>query len=198
MMTNVTNDKKAEQKRGFKEGSQQFELLRARWPKAFSVKAQGVRPLASGAQQALAEALGWTPYYAHGVLAAWKTRQAYCQAILHYPMRINLDGSVSDEDVSDSGALWRRRVSTRRLRGGRKRRNSGDCAWSLVKALNAKHQNPRRRGSPVQVPHPPRRPIRPKHASSSSGRPRWKRRSSVGSRAERKRRKFWKPSLRRR
>jgi len=46
-------NKKADQRRGFKEGAQQFELLRAKWPRAFPVKPHEVRPLTNGAQQAL-------------------------------------------------------------------------------------------------------------------------------------------------
>ena len=46
-------NKKAEQRRGFKEGAQQFELLRAKWPRAFPAKSHEVRPLTNGAQQAL-------------------------------------------------------------------------------------------------------------------------------------------------
>jgi sRNA-binding protein len=97
----TTNDKKAEQRRGFKEGSKQFELLHARWPKAFPAKSHEIRPLTNDAQQALAEAFSWNPYYTRGVLAAWKTRQVYSRAILRYSIRINLDGSASDEDVGD-------------------------------------------------------------------------------------------------
>jgi sRNA-binding protein len=95
-------NKKADQRRGFKEGAQQFELLRARWPRAFPVKPHEVRPLTNGAQQALVEAFGWSLDYARGVLAMWKTQPAYCRAILFYTKRINLDGSASGEEVGDT------------------------------------------------------------------------------------------------
>jgi len=107
---NVTN-KKAEQKRGFKEGAQQFELLRAKWPKAFPVKSHEIRPLTNRAQQALVEAFGWTPDYARGVLAVWKTQPIYCKSILCYSTRINLDGSASTEDIGDAA----RAMATQRL-----------------------------------------------------------------------------------
>ena len=100
-MTTDDPNKKAERARGFKDGFQHFELLRAKWPKAFPLKSHEIRPLTNGAQQALIEEFGWSPGYAKGVLAAWKIRLAYCQAILRYPTRINLDGSASDEEVSD-------------------------------------------------------------------------------------------------
>jgi hypothetical protein len=38
-----------ETKRGYKEAPWQFEVLRAKWPKAFPAKPRDVRPLASGA-----------------------------------------------------------------------------------------------------------------------------------------------------
>ena len=98
--TKVTN-KKAEQRRGFKEGARQFELLRAKWPKAFPAKSHEIRPLTNGAQHALVEAFGWTPDYAKGVLAVWKTQPIYCKAILCYSTRINLDGSASAEEIGD-------------------------------------------------------------------------------------------------
>jgi hypothetical protein len=36
------------------------------------------------------------------VLAVWKLRPAYCNAILRYPTRINLDGSPSDDKIDDT------------------------------------------------------------------------------------------------
>ncbi len=103
MTTDAANmpNKKAEKTRGFKEGFGRFELLRAKWPKAFPQRSQDVRPLTNHARQALAEEFGWSPGYAQGVLVAWTMRYAYCQAILRYPTRINLDGSASDEEVGD-------------------------------------------------------------------------------------------------
>lgn len=100
-MTTDDPNKKAERARGFKDGFQHFELLRAKWPKAFPLKSHEIRPLTNSAQQALIDEFGWRPGYARGVLAAWKIRLAYCQAILRYPTRINLDGSASHEEVSD-------------------------------------------------------------------------------------------------
>ena len=34
-------------------------------------------------------------------MAAWKKRSAYCRAVLNYPTRIALDGSLTDEIVDD-------------------------------------------------------------------------------------------------
>ncbi len=96
-----TNNK-AEQKRGYKEASRQFEFLRARWPQAFPAVAHEIRPLASQAKQALVEAFGWSPAYARAVLTAWKVQPTYCRAVLSYTTRIHLDGSPSDEEISDT------------------------------------------------------------------------------------------------
>ncbi len=98
---NIPN-KKAERARGFKDGFQKFELLRAKWPKAFPLKSHEIRLLANSASQGLIDEFGWSVGYATGVLAAWKMRYSYCQAILRYPTRINLDGSASNEEVNDN------------------------------------------------------------------------------------------------
>ena len=69
---NMTTNK-SEKKRGYEEGGQKIELLRAKWPKAFPAKSHEVRPLTNGAQQAMVEEFGWSPDYARradGVEAA--------------------------------------------------------------------------------------------------------------------------------
>jgi sRNA-binding protein len=60
-----------------------------------------VRPLASGAVRVVMETLSWSHPYTRGVLMTWKLRAAYCRAVLAYPQRVNLDGSVSGEEVDD-------------------------------------------------------------------------------------------------
>ena len=49
----------------------------------------------------VATALGWSNGYTRGVFRVWKSRNAYCRAVLCYSVRINLDGSPSDEPVND-------------------------------------------------------------------------------------------------
>ncbi len=97
----MTPNKKSEQKRGYKEASKQFDLLRTKWPKAFPAKSHEVRPLASGAVTKLVDAFGWSHPYARAVLRTWKMREAYCRAVLCYPQRINLDGSATGEEVDE-------------------------------------------------------------------------------------------------
>jgi sRNA-binding protein len=122
----MTTSSKAEKKRGYQEGAQKFELLRAKWPKAFPAKPHEVRPLAGGATKALVEAFGWSLPYARAVLMVWKLRPAYCQAVLRYTHRINLDGSASDEEIDDvARAMAKERlekIAARRAKGAGKSR----------------------------------------------------------------------------
>jgi sRNA-binding protein len=60
-----------------------------------------VRPLASGVARVMMETFSWSYPYTRGVLRTWKLRAAYCKAVLAYSQRINLDGSVSAEEVDD-------------------------------------------------------------------------------------------------
>src|SRR5271165_1381263 len=101
--------KKDEWRRGAKDARQAFELLRARWPKAFPAKSHEVRPLAS-AVPAIVEALGWSPQYAKGVLSVWKGREAYCRAVLAYPQRIDLNGSPTEDIDDEARALAKGRL----------------------------------------------------------------------------------------
>jgi len=101
---------KSDWKRGAAESREQIEVLRARWPKAFPLRAHEVRPLAN-AVPAIAEAFGWSNAYARGVLNPWVLREAYCRAVMRYPMRVNLDGSESELTVDDEA----RAMATSRL-----------------------------------------------------------------------------------
>ena len=91
---------KSDWKRGAQNSWQAFDLLRARWPKAFPAKPYEVRPLVNVTAE-LQEAFGWSPGYAKGVLGVWKAREAYCRAVLAYPDRVGLDGSPTEAIVDD-------------------------------------------------------------------------------------------------
>jgi sRNA-binding protein len=93
--------RKIERKRGLKESREQIKILQDRWPEGFPTQAAKVRPLASGTAKTIAEALGRSLPYAAAVLMVWKSRTAYCTAVLRYPTRINLDGSPSTEEVDE-------------------------------------------------------------------------------------------------
>ncbi len=91
---------KSDWKRGAQDSWQAFDLLRARWPKAFPAKSHEVRPLVNVTAE-MQEAFGWSPAYAKGVLSVWKAREAYCRAVLAYPNRVGLDGSPTEAIVDD-------------------------------------------------------------------------------------------------
>ncbi len=141
-----TTTNKSEKKRGYEEGGQKIELLRAKWPKAFPAKSHEVRPLTNGAQQAMVEEFGWSPDYARAVLTVWKLRPAYCKAILRYPTRINLDGSASGEEIDDAA----RATATKRLEETAARQ-----ARKLAKLAEAEQQRLRaaaKEGAQAQAP----------------------------------------------
>ncbi len=91
---------KAERLRGLSEGRTQIEVLKAKWPAIFNDQ-KNIKPLASSVLPQVAAALGWSPAYARGVFQVWKSRSPYCRAILCYSVRVNLDGSQSEEIVDD-------------------------------------------------------------------------------------------------
>lgn len=82
--------------RGTKESAKQFAILREKWPVAFPVKDQNIRPLAIGAAHEIAGTMGWSIPYTLGVLARWKMTPVYCRAVLCYEQRITLDGMPAE------------------------------------------------------------------------------------------------------
>jgi len=85
-----------ERQRGAKEAHQQLAVLREKWPLAFPVLRQDVRPLAMGAVGQIAEAMGWSVPYTIGVLTYWKMAPVYCQAVLAHDQRVTLDGAPAE------------------------------------------------------------------------------------------------------
>jgi sRNA-binding protein len=91
-----------ERQRGIKEAGQQLGVLRERWPLAFPVQAQDVRPLAPGIAGQIAAAMGWPLPYTLSVLRHWKMAAVYCRAVLAHDQRIALDGAPAE--AVDPGA----------------------------------------------------------------------------------------------
>ena len=85
-----------ERDRGTKEAPQQLVVLREKWPLAFPVTDQDVRPLAIGAASEIATAMGWSLPYTLGVLGRWKMASVYCHAVLCHDQRITLDGAPAE------------------------------------------------------------------------------------------------------
>jgi ProQ/FINO family len=115
---------KIERDRGRKEAGQQLEVLRERWPLAFPVQAQDVRPLAMGVANQIAETMGWSLSYSVGVLTYWKMSAVYCRAVLAHDQRITLDGMPVE--AVDEGA---KDLATKQLiRLGLRERREADLA----------------------------------------------------------------------
>ena len=91
----------AEFLRGLREARTKIAELQERWPAAFPQKGHTVRPLVSGAAAEISHAAGWPCEYTRGVLSVWKRRDGYCQAVLRYERRYDLDGKETSEAVDD-------------------------------------------------------------------------------------------------
>jgi sRNA-binding protein len=92
----MTSPYRIERERGTKESPQQFAVLQEKWPLAFPVKDQDVRPLAIGATGEIAATMGWSLPYTLGVLGRWKMAAVYCQAVLSHDQRMALDGAPAE------------------------------------------------------------------------------------------------------
>jgi sRNA-binding protein len=85
-----------ERERGSQEHSHQLHALREKWPLAFPVRDQDVRPLSLNVARQIAATMGWSAPYTHGVLKPWKQTASYCRAVLCYDQRITLDGAPAE------------------------------------------------------------------------------------------------------
>jgi sRNA-binding protein len=107
-----------ERDRGRKEAGQQLGVLRERWPLAFPIQAQDVRPLAMGVANQI-ETMGWSLSYSVGVLTYWKMSATYCRAVLDHDQRITLDGTpveAVDEGAKDLATKQLIRLTLRERR----------------------------------------------------------------------------------
>jgi sRNA-binding protein len=89
--------------RGINEQRAAIADLQRRWPKAFPADARDVRPLAGTSIPLIAAELGWSLAYTKGVLSVWKQRRAYCNAVLQYDLRRDLDGAATGAVVGEAG-----------------------------------------------------------------------------------------------
>lgn len=85
-----------ERERGAQEHSQHLHALREKWPLAFPVRDQDVRPLSLNVARQIAASMGWSIPYTHGVLKPWKQTTSYCRAVLCYDQRITLEGTPDE------------------------------------------------------------------------------------------------------
>ena len=107
----VASNYRIERARGTKESPQQIAVLRDRWPLAFPVEQEGVRPLATGAAREIAAVMDWPLPYTLGVLKTWKMAPVYCQAILSYDQRIALDGAPAETVDTKAKELAAKRLA---------------------------------------------------------------------------------------
>jgi len=107
----MASNYRIERGRGAKESSQQLALLRDKWPLAFPLERQGVRPLATGAAREIAAAMDWSLAYTLGVLKNWKMTPDYCKAVLNYDQRITLDGAPAEAVETKAKDLAAKRLA---------------------------------------------------------------------------------------
>jgi sRNA-binding protein len=122
-----------ERDRGTKEALQQYAVLREKWPLAFPVKDQDVRPLAIGAAGEIAAAMGWSLPYTLGVLRHWKMAAVYCRAVLCHEQRNALDGALAEAvgtEAKDLAAQQLARLAARQAA----RKAAKAAAPAVVKA----------------------------------------------------------------
>jgi sRNA-binding protein len=113
----MSSSYRIERDRGTQESRQQLAVLREKWPLAFPINHQDVRPLAIGATREIAAAMGWSLPYTLGVLGSWKMAPVYCRAVLSYDQRIALDGApaeVVDAEAKDLATKRLAQLATRK------------------------------------------------------------------------------------
>jgi sRNA-binding protein len=125
---------KAQRLQGLKESAQAIALLQEKWSRAFPKKYATVKPLARSVKGAVVAGMDWDPYYTSGVLAAWKSRLAYCDAVLRDAIRVDIDGKATDEVVDDTSRAMAAEKRKQVLEGRRRRREARDASKAEDKA----------------------------------------------------------------
>ena len=125
--------RKAQSLQGLKESAKAIALLQEKWPRAFPKKYGAVKPLARSVKEAIVAGTGWNKNYTYGVLAAWKSRMAYCDATLRDTIRIDIDGNATDEVVNDESRMQAEQqrqqiIEARRRRAERQTSKTNDRA----------------------------------------------------------------------
>ena len=146
---------KSDWKRGAQDSWQAFDLLRARWPKAFPAKPSEVRPLVNVTAE-LQEAFGWSPGYAKGVLGVWKAREAYCRAVLAYPNRVGLDGllteAIVDDQAREMASARLKQIAAKKAKAAERRaKEAADRAAEVARPTSTPEPEP----IPEPEPEPP-------------------------------------------
>src|SRR3954449_7842894 len=124
---------KEQRLQGLKESAKAIALLQEKWPRAFPKKYAAVRPLARPVKQSIIAGTGWGGGYTHGVLAAWKSRLAYCDAVLRDSVRIDISGKATDE-VVDGTSRAMAAEKRKQVLEGRRRREAREASKTEDKA----------------------------------------------------------------
>ena len=132
----MTSPYRIERDRGTKEYRQQLAELREKWPLAFPVKHQDVRPLAMGVARQVAAAMCWSLPYTLGVLGRWKMAAVYCQAVLAYEQRTDLDGSPGETVDAEAKELATKQLAQLEARKAAKKAAEA-AAPAVVKPKHA-------------------------------------------------------------
>jgi sRNA-binding protein len=147
-MSSTSSTYRIERDRGIKEYRQELAELREKWPLAFPVNDQDVRPLAIEATGEIGAVMGWSLPYTLGVLSRWKMAPVYCQAILCYGQRIALDGSSAEMVEAKAKDLATKHLA-RLAAGTAAKKAAKTAAPAMVKSKPA--------SAPLPAP-PPERP----------------------------------------
>jgi sRNA-binding protein len=127
---------RVERDRGIKEYRQQLAELRQKWPRAFPVHDEDVRPLAVDATHEIAAVMGWSHPYTLGVLSRWKMAPVYCRAVLTHDQRITLDGSPAEMVEAKAKNLATAHLA-RRAAGTTAKKVAKSAAPTMVKSKAA-------------------------------------------------------------
>jgi sRNA-binding protein len=128
---------RVERDRGINESLQQRARLREKWPHAFPLKQQDIRPLTIGATGEIAAAMGWSVPYTLGVLFHWKLAPAYCKAVLCHNQRITLDGAPAEAVDDEAKDLASKRLAQLAARKAAKKASSAAPAMAKAKPSEA-------------------------------------------------------------
>jgi sRNA-binding protein len=139
---------RVERDRGIKEYRQQLAELRKKWPLAFPVHDQDVRPLAIDATDEIAVVKGWSLPYTLGVLSRWKMAPVYCNAILCYDQRMALDGSPAEMVDAKAKDLATKHLA-RLAAGTAAKKAAKTAARAPMKPTKPARARPRHQGVPA-------------------------------------------------
>jgi sRNA-binding protein len=128
----MSSSNRIERDHGVKEARQQMTLLREKWPLAFPLNDQDIRPLAIGSTREIAAEMSWSLPYTLGVLWSWKMAPVYCEAVIRYDQRITLDGAPAEPVEAQAKDMASKRLAQLAARKAAKKAAKAAAAPTLV------------------------------------------------------------------